>query len=283
MKHLVTAAALLLLPGLAAAQALPTPNAQDLSSTRALAMGDAFRAVASSNEAIYFNLAGMAQAPRYEFDLSYTFDDGNGLDVYNGSIVDAKSTTFATGLAYTKIDADRLDGHIVHLGFGVPLGDRASFGFGLKYLNFDAPSPDETNAVTGDLGLLLRPHDLVAIGITTYNVIGVSSREAPRRAAAGVAVGTDTSFRLAGDVSFDFSADDTGISYHTGAEYLLVGAFPLRAGFKHLDMADRQDSYVSAGLGWMSAEAGIEAAYVQNLDGDRSEDRTFAFTFKLFL
>ena len=283
MKHLAAALAVLLASASAAAQAHPAPNAQDLSSTRALAMGDAFRAVASSNEAIYFNLAGMAQAPRYELDLSYAFNNVDDFDLYNGSIVDAKSTSFATGLAYSRIAASDLDGHVVHLGFAVPLGDRASLGFGLKYLNFSDPSPDPTNAITGDVGLLLRPIDLLSIGITTSNVIGVSSREAPRRAAAGVAIGSDTSFRLASDVSFDFSGEETGVSYHVGGEYLLLGEFPLRAGFKRLDFPGRQDNYASAGLGFVSTEAGIEAAYVQNLDGDRSKDRTFAFTLKLFL
>jgi hypothetical protein len=282
----VTAAALLL-PDLAAAQSpSPTPivpNAQDLSTTRSLAMGDAFRAVASSNEAIYFNLAGMAQGPRYEFDLVYAFNDETGLDLYNGSIVDAKSTTFATGLAYSRIDADRLDGHVVNLGFGLPLGDRASIGFGLKYLNFGGASPDDTNAVTGDLGLLLRPVDILSVGVATYNVVGVASREAPRQVAFGAAVGTDTTFRLASDVVLDFSGDETGLSYHAGAEYLLLGAIPLRAGFKRLDFADRQGDYASFGLGYVSPEFGLEAAYVQNVKGALQGDRTFSFSFKMFL
>ncbi len=275
-------AAAVLLPGLAAAQA-QIPNAQDLSTTRSLAMGDAFRAVASSNEAIYFNLAGMAQGPRYELDLVYAFNNDNGLDLYNVSIVDSKSTAFATGIAYSRIDADELDGHVVNLGFGVPLGERAALGFGLKYLNFGGPSPDDTNAVTGDLGLLLEPIDLVTLGITTYNVVGVASREAPRQVGAGAAIGSDTSFRVAADVVADFSGDETGLSLHAGAEYLLLGAFPLRAGFKRLDFEDRKGDYASAGLGFISPELGVEAAYVQNVDGDRQADRTLSFSLKLFL
>ncbi len=270
-------AATALLPAAAAAQV--PPNAQDLSSTRALAMGDAFRAVASSNEAIYFNLAGMALAPRYELDLAYGFNNGTDLDLYNGSIVDAKSTTLATGLAYSRLVADGLDGHVANLGFALPIGNRAAVGFGLKYLNFS--SPEDTNAITGDVGLLLKPIDLLSVGLAAYNLIDVSSVEAPRRAAIGVALGSDTTFRLASDVTFDFTGDETGLTYHAGGEYLLVGAFPLRAGFKRLAETDR--NYVSGGIGFIAPEAGLEVAYVQNIGEGQGEDRTFSFTLKFFL
>ena len=267
--------AAVLLPATAGAQA----NAQDLSTARALAMGDAFRAVASSNEAIYFNLAGMALSPRYEVDLTYGHNGAFDLDQYNVSIVDGLSTATSTGLAYTRMVGDDRNGHAVHLGFAVALADRAALGFGFKYLNFS--DPEDTNAITGDLGLLLQPADLFTVGIAAYNLIDVHSVDAPRRAAIGAAFGSDRSFRLASDVVFDFSGDDPQASYHAGAEYLLAGAFPLRAGYKHLEATGA--NYVSAGLGFVSPAVGLEAAWVQNVGEGRSDDRTLAFNFKFFL
>lgn len=267
--------AAVLLPATAGAQA----NAQDLSTTRSLALGDAFRAVATSNEALYFNLAGMAMAPRYEVDLAYARSTARDGDLYNVSIVDGLSTSTATGLAYSRMVADGRNGHVVNLGFAWGLAGRASLGLGLKYLNFS--DPEETNAVTGDVGLLLRPVDLLSVGIAAYNVIDVHSVDAPLRAAVGASLGTDTSWRLAADVVFDFAGDDAVASYHAGAEYLLAGAIPLRAGFKHLETTGA--NYLSAGLGFVGPSVGLEAAFVQNLGDGASGDRTFALTLKFFL
>lgn len=266
----------------AAAKALPTPQAQDLSGPRAQAMGDAFRAVSTSNEAIFFNLGGMAQTRRYEVDLQYGFNNGRDLDVYNASIVDGTSGV-ATGLAYSRLtgegDPGSLDGHLVHLGFGLPVGQMVGLGFGLKYLNFD--DPERTNAITGDLGLFLKPMPWLSFGGALYNVIDVHSPEAPRRAGVGAAIGSDHSFRVAGDAVFDLSGDDTSVSYHLGGEYLLAGSFPLRAGFKRL--SDENRNYVSAGAGFVSQNVGLDFAWVQGLRKGESSDRLFSFALKFFL
>lgn len=278
----LAAAACLTLAAPAAAQTLPTPKAMDLSGTRALAMGDAFRAVATSNEAIYFNLAGMAQNRRYEVDLQYGFNNGRDFDVYNGSIVDG-TARLATGLAYTRLVGDggegELDGHLVHLGFGLAVGEMVALGFGFKYLNF--ADPEDTNAITGDLGLLIRPSPWITLGAALYNFIDVHSPEAPRSAGVGLALGHDTAFRLAGDAVFDFSRDDTTISYHAGGEYLFDGSFPLRAGFKRL--SDENRNYVTAGAGFVSQRIGLDVAWVQSITKSESSDRLFSFTLKFFL
>ncbi len=288
MRPSIPAALFLLvaLPGMAAADLshLPTPNAQDLSGTRALAMGDAFIAVGSSNEAIYFNLAGMAQAIKYEIDLSYAFDPGDSLSRFNGSIVDSKSTNLATGLAYTRLTGEGaqgdVSGSIVNLGFAVPLGPRVALGFGGKYLGFS--HPEHTNAITADVGLLVRPVDFVTLGAAGYNLIDVDSPEAPRQVGAGVAVGSDTSFRLAFDTRFDFADEDaTRFSYHAGGEYLFDGLMAIRAGFKRFP--DENRNFVSGGVGFISQAAAIEAAYVQNLRSGEGGDRIFSFTLKFFL
>jgi len=264
---------------------LPTPSAQDLSGTRAMAMGNAFRAVGTSNEAIYLNPAGMALGTKYEIDLAYAFGRGDDLSRFNGSIVDSKTTRLATGLAYTRLTGDgvqgELSGSIVNLAFGLPLAERVALGFGMKYLGFS--DPDRTNAVTGDVGLLVRPADWLSLGAVAYNVIDVNSREAPFRVGGGVAIGTDTSFRLAFDTVADFTSDPdrAALSFHAGGEYLFDGMMAIRAGFMRRDLDDR--NFASAGLGFVSGAAAIEAAYVQSLEADEGPDRTFSFTLKFFL
>lgn len=282
-RSAAAAALVLLAPGAVLARELPTPNAQQvLSGSRALGMGNAFRAVATTNEALYFNLAGLSQTSRYELDLQYGFDNGRDLQAYNGSIVDA-TTQVATGLAYTRLLSDGTGGEqsggVVNLGFGIPIGEAVSIGIGAKYLGFS--KPEDTNAITGDAGLLIRPTGWLSIGAAYYNFVNVFSREAPRSAGVGVAFGDDTWFRLAGDAAFDFSGEGTDVSYHAGGEYLLGGAFPVRAGFQRF--ADQDRNYVTAGLGFVSPRIGLDAAYLQNLEADESGDRLFSFTLKVFL
>ncbi|HEY0840553.1 MAG TPA: hypothetical protein VGD74_10245, partial [Vulgatibacter sp.] len=188
------------------------------------------------------------------------------------------------GLAFTRLSGEglhgELSGSIVNLGFGVPLAERVSLGVGLKYLGFSGP--DRTNAVTGDVGLLLRPVEWFSIGAVAYNVLDVGSREAPLRAGGGVAIGTDTSFRLALDAVADFSdPDQTSMSYHAGGEYLFDGMMAIRAGFQRRELDDR--NFATAGLGLVSGAAALEAAYVQGLTSGEGPDRVFSFTLKFFL
>ncbi|HWV38514.1 MAG TPA: hypothetical protein VN033_08545 [Vulgatibacter sp.] len=264
---------------------LPTPTAQDLSGTRAMAMGNAFRAIATSNEAIYLNPAGMALQRKYEIDLAYAFARGDDLSRFNGSIVDSKTTRLATGLAYTHLKGDglqgELSGSIVNLAFGLPVAERVALGFGFKYLDF--AEPDRTNAITGDVGVLVQPIEWLSFAGVAYNVIDVDSREAPFRVGGGVAFGTDTTFRVALDTVADFTSDPerTALTYHAGGEYLFDGAMAIRGGFMRRDLDDR--NYLSAGLGFISRAAAIEAAYVQSLEAGEGPDRTFSFTLKFFL
>src|SRR3954469_20044087 len=101
---LLAAAAVPALAG-AAELRVPTAGAASITGTRPQGMGDAFRAIASTNEAIFFNLAGMAQARKYERDASYPRDPGTHLTRFQASVVDAQTSRFATGVAYTRIGA----------------------------------------------------------------------------------------------------------------------------------------------------------------------------------
>ena len=248
-------------------------------------MGDAFRAVASSNEALFFNVAGLAQAEKYEIDAGYALNRSvTDLSRLDFSVTDSRTSRVAAGLAYTRLTGDGTsgptEGHIGTLGMAFPFSDVAAFGLSVKYLSFERPDP--TNAVTGDLGLFVKAGEWVRVGAAAYNVVDVTSREAPLGAGGGVSIGNDLDFRAAFDAAFDLSRnDETPLSLHAGAEYLAGGAFPLRAGFKRYDAEDR--NYLSFGTGYLTPEFGLEGAFVQNLTDAESADRLFSFTLKLFL
>ena len=276
-------AALLAGPALAAPEP-PTPGAPDLSRARALAMGNAFRAVATSNDAIFLNPAGMAVGQRYAVDGSFTLAPATDARLWSFSVVDSKTSQVAAGAAYSVLRGDGLEGPVKgsasHLGIAVPFAGVGTLGLAGKYLRFDRPDP--TNAVTLDVGLLLRLADRLSAGAVATNVIDVRSDEAPFGAGFGLSYGDDASFRLAGDVSLDLSRDDsTPATLHGGAEYLVGGGLPLRVGFRR-DVEGARN-YLSGGLGLVTPTLGADLAFVQGLDPDRSDDRTFSLTLGLFL
>jgi hypothetical protein len=247
-------------------------------------MGNAFRAVATSNEAIFYNLAGMAVARRYALDGSYALNPASDLRRLSFSVVDSKTSPIAAGAAYTNLRGEGLEGRVkgsvANVGIAVPLGGFGALGFGGKYLSFDRPDP--TSAVTMDAGLLVRLAGSLSAGVAAYNLIDVGSAEAPFGAGAGLSYGDDTSWRVAGDVALDLSRQDrTPATLAVGGEYLVAGAVPLRVGF-HRDVAGSLN-HVSGGIGFVGPTYGADFAYVQGLDPDVPSDRTFSFTLELFL
>lgn len=266
------------------ANAQPAPSAQDLFGTRSLSMGNAFRGVASSNEALFFNPAGMAVGRRYEIDGTYGFSPGDRLGLLNASVVDSKTTSYGVGIAYSHLsgsgDAFDSSGSIVHLGLGFPLGSRVAWGVGFKYLGFS--EPEETSSITADVGLLIRPVDVLTLGMVAYNVIDVASAQAPLRVGGGISLGTDSTFRLSADAVFAMDeADPLGTTYHAGGEVFFDQVLPIRVGFERREGEDR--NFVTAGLGLVSDLAGVEAAYAQGVGKGRGDDRILSFTLKLFL
>lgn len=276
---------LLLLAALPARAAeLPTPNATQLSGPRASAMGDAHRGVASTNEAILFNPAGIAQAEKYEIDAGYSFNRETDLSRFDASITDSRTSRLAAGVWYSHLSGTGAggyaSGHVGVLALAVPFSDVGSIGAAVKYLNFE--QLERTNAVTADAGVFLKLGDWVRLGGAVSNFVDVASEQAPFGVGGGISVGSDDLVRVAFDVAADLSASDqTPLTISAGAEYFVAGAVPLRAGFKRLDAVER--NYVSFGAGWLSTEGGIEASYVQNLTEDEASDRLFSATLKIFL
>lgn len=260
------------------------PGTADLFGTRSLGMGNAFRGIASSNEALYLNPAGIAVGHRYQVDGTYGFTPGDKMRLLNVSVVDSKTAGVAAGVGYSHISGtgDTLDsnGSVVHFGLGFPVGSKVAAGVGFKYLGFS--SPTDTNSVTADVGLLMQPFSLLSFGLVAYNVIDVASEQAPMRAGGGVALGSDTSFRLAFDAVFAMEEDDPlGTTYHAGGELLLDQTLPIRLGFERREGEDR--NFVTGGVGILSQMAALEAAYAQGIGEGRGDERIISLTLKLFL
>ncbi len=103
---------------------------------------------------------------------------------------------------------------------------------------------------------------------------------APTTITAGVAIGRETSFVLATDVGFDVtSLDEPALNVGVGAEYLIGGAVPVRAGFMRRGAIDH--NFLTFGGGWRSPSAGVDLSYQHDLQRS-SEVGYIAGSFSLY-
>lgn len=154
-------------------------RAQDFIGTRALSLSEAYRAVATGNDAIYMNPAGLVLVPRYSPELHYNFNLIEEQQQFDVSVVDSKTSAFAAGLGYTFQGSEFTRRvtlqHAATLALAYPIFPKIfSVGAGLKYVNVsDAFVGNYLNALTADLGLLLNVPGGVSFAAVGYNLIPI--------------------------------------------------------------------------------------------------------------
>jgi len=271
-------ALLVLVPCLAA----PAQAADDLQLTRPLGMGEAYRAVASSNDAIFLNPAGLSLFKRYAFDIQYLVTpdhgrkDGPEEHIFTTSVLDNQLGPFATGVAYTRVQrtGDTKHGNRYDLAFAFPLGDMFHLGLDVKYLNFDRKGrEDAVNAVSVDVGALLVLPMGFSLGVVGYNLTNTGDYlEHPMSMAAAVAWSPFRSLVIAFDWYANFQRlvdpedmvgpKEQGYRYAVGAEYLLFGEVVVRGGYQYDDASPfGAEHWYSFGLGYVSEAFALDAGY----------------------
>ena len=128
----------------------------------------------------------------------------------------------------------------------------------------------DMNAVTMDAGFIIRPIDLISIGAVGYNLVDVSSPEARRAWGFGLAVGTDSSFHVSGDVKLEQRPDDDKwrVTWGAGGEVIFRSMFMPRIGFQH--DAVRNENKLGGGLSVFVSGLAIEAYYQYIFSGSHS-------------
>lgn len=291
-------------------------RAQDFVGTRARSLGGAYRAIASGNDAIYFNPAGLPQLPRYSPEVHYLTDFSEGQQEINVSVVDSKSPWLSAGIGYAFAGWDLQNEqisrrHTATLALATPLVPGVfSLGTGLKYVNLlDALGQNPLNILSADLGFLLTVPGGLQLAAVGYNLVPVLSDSMP------LSVGLGFSWNL-GPVSALFGSGgttagaalnpagivqplspnagplkDLGVSldYHyptdqtdkgtlsAGVEYLLLSVIPLRAGYEKDWL--RESQHVSVGAGGIFATFAFDLAFRQNLDWESERQLSFALKF----
>lgn len=294
-------------------------SAQDFVGTRALSLGEAYRAIATGNDAIYMNPAGIALIPRYSPELHYTFNLEKEDHQFDVSVVDSKTTQVAAGLAYTfqgrELTRRLTMQHTATLALAYPIFPRMlSVGVGLKYVNIsDAIVGNYLNALSGDVGLLANLPGGLSLAAVGYNLIPIRSTDVPISAAfaAALDLGPLSGLIFGGAPSFGYMPNASGApTQGTGAMRgplsNLVLSFDWHINFWTLDgpksristgleylLFDmvpvrlgyqwdqlNEDHLVSVGAGFIVPYFGLDVAYQQSMvDYDH---RTFALSVKFF-
>jgi len=266
------AALALFVPTLAAAETLPT--LREVTSVRAAGMGNAVRGFASGTEAILVNPAGIAATIRFNVEASAFLQPAQDHRVFTAASVDSKlnadeAFALSGGVGYhyyVSGEGDaRRSGSIVGVGLAVPLYPELLFlGVTGKYLKLSGAV--ESNAVTLDTGLILRPLPSLGLGAVGYNLVDIHNPEARRSWGFGVALGQDTSFHVDFDVRLDPDENDEQVlSYFAGAEYVIADMVVPRLGFAEDKLRDARE--ISGGVTVIVSGLAIEGAYRHALGG----------------
>src|SRR5919201_5056414 len=112
----------------------PWPTSVD--PPRATSMGGAHAAIASGNDALSVNPAGLAHGRRYHFELDGLYDSRYPAQAVLASLVDSVSTSVATGLLWSRWasgqPSGRGEGWSVGFGYSGAIGQNLFLGGGGK-------------------------------------------------------------------------------------------------------------------------------------------------------
>ena len=253
-------------------------RAQSYEGARLLGFAEAQRALATGNDAIYVNPAGLAMAQVYSVELGY-LDDLLGSDRrFNASIVDSQAGPVAAGLAYTyskrapdaaEGSEQRLEGHRTELSLAMLVAETAAIGVTARYITFDRKDgeehlPDEDfKSFQIDAGVQWRVWEGLSLGLAGYNLTNSERPELPIAWGAGLGWQAEW-FSLEGDVRYN--AQKGKPSYSLAVGFIIAELIPIRLGATY-DYGNQAWS-ISAGAGFVVDRFGLDVGFRQRIKGD---------------
>lgn len=252
--------------------------AQTYEGARLLGFAEAQRALATGNDAIYINPAGLAMARVYSIEVGY-LDDLLGSDRrFNASLVDGQAGPVAAGMAYTYTkrapDAaegseQRLEGHRTELSLATLIAETAALGLTARYITFERKEGEEElpdgnfKTFQLDAGFQWRVWDGLAVGLAGYNLTNSDREEIPISLGGGLGYQGEW-FSLEWDFRHNFKTKKQRYSFAGGI--ILFELIPVRLGATY-DNATNGWS-ISAGTGIVIDRFGFDIGYRQRLKGD---------------
>jgi hypothetical protein len=244
----------------------PWPTNVDL--PRSTAMGGAHAAIATGNDALTVNPAGLSQTRKYHFELDGLYDSRYPAQAVLASLVDSASGPVASGLLFSRWasgqPSGRGEGWSLGLGYSGPVGQGLFVGGETKFLRFHTPD-GLVQKWAQDIGLLSRRGNF-SWATVVQNISLEKIPLFPLTATAAVAWGTDTDWHLAFDYRADLSDTSNVKSKLSGGVELLVGeALALRGGATWDTTAHQW--WISAGAGLLTEKGGLQVVWRRRVEG----------------
>lgn len=242
---------------------------------RSQSLGGAYRAVASANDIIFHNPAGLIKNRRVGADADYMVATESKLNDLTVSIVDSRTTAWGLGIAYnaglTAI-TDVKTTHLMYTAVAMPLGtDQISLGAGFSYFYDPRTSNDPFRhffnidvGIFADLGMGFR---FAAVADHLLRAKGAEK-------GLGLSIGSalvlaDLFPSLPLTTSFDWSMRDVksdGELDHVvslGFQYVAFEMLPVRIGYRS-EIKDN-NKVINLGTGILIEGFSLDALYQQNL------------------
>jgi hypothetical protein len=244
----------------------PWPTIVD--TPRATAMGGAHAAIATGNDALAVNPAGLSQSRRYHFELDGVYDSRFPAQAILASLVDSATGPVASGLLWSRWasgqPSGRGEGWSLGLGYSGVIGQGLFLGGETKYLRYHTPD-GLVKRWAQDVGLLARRGNF-SWATVVQNVSTSKIPLFPLTATAAVAWGTDADWHLAFDYRADLS-DSSNVKSRlsAGGELLVADAIALRGGATWDTTA--RHWWLSAGVGLLTERGGVQVVWRRRVEG----------------
>jgi hypothetical protein len=257
----------------AAADVPPPGGLFDLVGARALGVSAA-TAGTTGTEAVFVNPAAIGIRTGFVAE-TLGVQERRGADTVSrylgGVVVDGISSPVAAGFGYFRSMSGEQRGNLYLLTLAGPLAEQLHVGLQGRYM--DLGGVERINAVTLDAGLSYQATSLVNFGVAGFNLVPTAHPELlPQAMSAGLAIGTDTSFRVLADWKGTWLPHgQMAHRYAAGADALLGGMVVLRAGWKRDELL--ATSWWSAGLGLVTGDGfALDVGYKQSFEASSARE-----------
>jgi hypothetical protein len=228
--------------------------------------------------------------------------------VYGGTVVDSVTSRLCGSFSFlggwadpTGVDRSFLD---MRLALAFPITERFIVGLGGRYLKLTQSGlgafglsavsggltdPGSTttprgrlpmiNAVTWDAGMVIKPTDSIYIAVVGQNLTYTKNGLLPLTVGGGLGYGSE-SFSIEADAIADIGSwDKPTARVGAGAEYVIAGMVPLRAGYR-FDQGGKLHT-VSLGTGYVHPIFSIEATVKRTISSPGATTMIFSIAYHL--
>lgn len=254
-----------------------SPDMRDFQHSRNVAMGGAYEAMGYGVEAVGGNPAALSLYKRYQIEATGSWDPPQGLGFFSLGIADS-TNPLAMGLTYhfaTYGGEQRRWAHVTTLATSYAIADLFHLAVAVRHQVLVGAT--NTNSVTMNAGLIVRPVQFLTLGFSGHNLIGVYNPDVSRYFVASISSQILGQLTPSFDLRMDFNQPQARLAYHGGVEWLIAQTFPIRVGYQFDGISNHQ--YLSGGIGWFVQGSGIDFAYRHELGGQ--EGRLLSLTLKL--